>query len=402
MPHVKYFWDEEEDNVVREYDENNNTLASYSTEPTKYGSVLSQDRSGERRYFQFDGQGNTAELTDASGAVTDTRRYSAFGETTASSGATSTPFGFGGRWGYHSSGTASVFDIRRRNYNSTLTRWLSPDPLSTMVSPRYSPFVFSDNSPVIAIDPSGLIVVVLHDPWTGQLRARPSCDKATDPGYRPRPCQWASFFCRPAPLATCKDILAAALAGTQVKGCLASYKTTCGKVFPIKNINCSTEVEGAAAYQVTFHSIRVSESRTPVENTLFEHRCLDQAICHELVHAMQECPNAGIVTGPPNFGDRGKPETWKGWRRCLPALADEFQAYFCANHCAFFWECFERSVRSACLDGKCTSSDLDQEAITSLFEWAVAKIQKGTMCPDGISPDVYPDVVSAHRGARRP
>lgn len=55
MPVVNYFWDEFDDNVVREYDENNNTLASYTTEPTRYGSVLSQDRSGEKRYFQFDG-----------------------------------------------------------------------------------------------------------------------------------------------------------------------------------------------------------------------------------------------------------------------------------------------------------------------------------------------------------
>jgi len=83
-----YFWNEIEDDVVREYDENNNTLAQYTTEPTRYGSVLSQDRGGELWYFQFDGLGNTTELTDPNGAATDTRRYSAFGELTESTGST--------------------------------------------------------------------------------------------------------------------------------------------------------------------------------------------------------------------------------------------------------------------------------------------------------------------------
>ena len=76
MPHVSYFWDEMEGNVVEEYDgDTGNTIATHTTEPTLYGSVLSQDRSGEKRYFQFDGLGNTTELTDGAGNVTDERLY---------------------------------------------------------------------------------------------------------------------------------------------------------------------------------------------------------------------------------------------------------------------------------------------------------------------------------------
>lgn len=153
MAHIKYFWDDLEDNVVREYDQNNNTLATYTTEPTRYGSVLSQDRAGEKRYFQFDGQGNTTELTDPSGDVTETRRYSAFGDTTVSTGATSTPFGFGGRWGYHSSGAAPAVNIRRRDYDHHNMRWLSIDP-----SPLYtgSNYQFVTNAPLTRVDPAGL------------------------------------------------------------------------------------------------------------------------------------------------------------------------------------------------------------------------------------------------------
>ena len=136
MPHVKYFWDEMEDNVVEEYDgDTGNTIATYTTERTKYGSVLSQDRGGEKRYFQFDGQGNTTELTDGAGNVTDERRYSAFGETTASSGATSTPFGFGGRWGYHSGNADAFVTIRRRMFIAGDTQRFSTSRLGDCSEP---------------------------------------------------------------------------------------------------------------------------------------------------------------------------------------------------------------------------------------------------------------------------
>jgi len=157
MPEINYFWDEIEDNVVREYDENNNTIASYTTEPTLYGSVLSQDRGGEKRCFQFDGQGNTTELTDPSGAVTDMHRYSAFGETTASNGATSTPLGFGGRWGYHTSGGDSI-SVRRRDLAIRLGRWLSVDPLAVIRQWSFPPvpYTYTSNRPPNSHDPSGL------------------------------------------------------------------------------------------------------------------------------------------------------------------------------------------------------------------------------------------------------
>jgi len=160
MPTTHYFWDEIEDNVVGEYDENNNTIANYTTEPTLYGSVLSQNRDGEVRHYQFDGQGNTTELTDANGAVTDMRRYSAFGETTESSGTTSTPFGFGGRWGYHSGASTIPRSIRRRQYDASSMRWLSFDPIIREASIRgRHPYVYGKNAPVSRLDPSGLICI---------------------------------------------------------------------------------------------------------------------------------------------------------------------------------------------------------------------------------------------------
>lgn len=162
MTHVKYFWDEQEDNVVREYDEANNTLASYTTEPTLYGSVLTQDRGGEKRYFQFDGIGNTNALTDSSGSETDTRRYSAFGTVVAESGTTVLSFQYAGRLGYITAqkGIAARFRV----HSAAQGRWHSADPLWRLRAAlrtlsfviRHPQFVFANNDPVNRTDPTGL------------------------------------------------------------------------------------------------------------------------------------------------------------------------------------------------------------------------------------------------------
>lgn len=149
MAHVKYFWDEIEDNVVREYDESNNTIAQVTTEPSRYGSVLSQDRSGEKRYYQFDGQGSTTELTDILGNVTDTRRYSAFGQETLINGNTDFHARWMGKWGYFTIDTLTF--ARRRLNQSSLGRWLSIDPVQSVPDYRYTA-----NSPLALIDPSGM------------------------------------------------------------------------------------------------------------------------------------------------------------------------------------------------------------------------------------------------------
>ena len=50
-----YFWDEEEDNVALEYDDGGNTIATYTTEPYRYGNVISQHREGVTSHFHHDG-----------------------------------------------------------------------------------------------------------------------------------------------------------------------------------------------------------------------------------------------------------------------------------------------------------------------------------------------------------
>jgi RHS repeat-associated protein len=126
---TRLLWDPIEDNIVRELDDSNTTVADYTTEPYLYGDLISQDRDGQSRFYHFDGRGSTTELTDSSGVVTDTRRYSAFGETTVSTGSTDFPLQFVGQYGYYcDQGTGEIF-ARRRIYEPAIARWSAMGPI---------------------------------------------------------------------------------------------------------------------------------------------------------------------------------------------------------------------------------------------------------------------------------
>ena len=160
MPDIIYVWDPIEDNVIRERDEDGNTIVNYTTEPTLYGQVLSQDRGGQVRHYHYDGQGNTVSLTDASGNVTDTRKYSAFGEVTESTGTTEFPLQYGGRSGYARSDGPIDYYIRRRWYSAQNCRWISVDPIPDFT---LGPYAFVMNRPLQIADPSGESCQVWYD-----------------------------------------------------------------------------------------------------------------------------------------------------------------------------------------------------------------------------------------------
>ena len=48
---TRYLWDPLEDNVIAEFDESNNLIVDYTTEPELYGNVISQHRDGETNVF---------------------------------------------------------------------------------------------------------------------------------------------------------------------------------------------------------------------------------------------------------------------------------------------------------------------------------------------------------------
>ena len=101
MPVTNYIWDVVSDNVLMEKDDDGETIARYVQRPELYGEVISQERDGQTRYYNFDGEGNTCELTDENQNVTDTYEYDAFGKEIARTGTTVNPFGYKGALGYY-------------------------------------------------------------------------------------------------------------------------------------------------------------------------------------------------------------------------------------------------------------------------------------------------------------
>ena len=156
MPVTNFIWDELSDNVLLETDENNVVTAAYHHRAEPFGELLSQQRSGVDRFFHFDGQHSTSDLTASNQKVTDTFSFTAFGEEVSRTGTTNTPFGFKGAVGYYTNEATNDIYVRNRTYEPVMGRWLSADPLGFVDgSNLYRPYFVPGR-----IDPSGKITVI--------------------------------------------------------------------------------------------------------------------------------------------------------------------------------------------------------------------------------------------------
>jgi RHS repeat-associated protein len=178
MPITNFFWDG--DSLLQEYDDAGNTTAQYSTEPGSFGNITSQRRGEQSRYYHHDPLGSTTELTNASGDVTDTRRYKAFGETVEQTGSTTFPFQYVGRVGYYFDAERATHYVRRRDLQSDDGRWLSEDP--RRAAEERNGYIYASNRPTTNIDPRGehdflcwrsyndVMISAASDPDTGEPR----------------------------------------------------------------------------------------------------------------------------------------------------------------------------------------------------------------------------------------
>jgi RHS repeat-associated protein len=132
--------------VIAEYDGSGSLVARYV-----HGiGLVSRIAGGNAAYYGFDGNGNTALVTDAAGAVVNTYRYRPFGDLSTSSEAVPNPFRFGGKWGLLQA--ASLTLIRARAYNPLLGRFLSEEPSELVPLQGY---MFAGNDPVNGTDLDG-------------------------------------------------------------------------------------------------------------------------------------------------------------------------------------------------------------------------------------------------------
>lgn len=137
--------------VLAEYTPEDVLLASY----TYADDLISMTRGGETRWYHFDGLGSTRLLTDATGAVTDSYDFEAFGGLIAQSGATANDFLFTGQ---QYDPNIGFYYLRARYYQPEQGRFLSTDLVDGVPydPPSLHKYLYCKNDSVNRTDPSGL------------------------------------------------------------------------------------------------------------------------------------------------------------------------------------------------------------------------------------------------------
>jgi RHS repeat-associated protein len=103
----------------------------------------------------YNGHGDVAGLTDASGALAKTYRYDAFGNEASPVATDTNPFRYAG--GYFDRETGDYY-LRARQYDPPTGRFASEDPIKDGLN--Y--YAYCYNNPTAFIDPSGLKIIALR------------------------------------------------------------------------------------------------------------------------------------------------------------------------------------------------------------------------------------------------
>jgi RHS repeat-associated protein len=136
--------------VALEYRPSGLIVASYV-----YGnSLISQSRGGVTSYYEVDGLGSTRELTNTTGAVTDSYVYDAFGRILGQTGTTVNPYLFTGQ---RQDAVTGLDYLRARFLDPTTGRFVSADSFPGFLRSPLSlnHYVYTDQDPVNFTDPTG-------------------------------------------------------------------------------------------------------------------------------------------------------------------------------------------------------------------------------------------------------
>jgi RHS repeat-associated protein len=120
-----------------------------------YGDdLISQNRSGQIRYYIYDGQGSTRQLTDMVQAITDTYVFDAFGIELNRTGTTENNYLYTGE---QYDPNVGFYYLRARYYHAEVGRFITMDQFMGSI---YDPsslhkYLYCVNDPINRIDPSG-------------------------------------------------------------------------------------------------------------------------------------------------------------------------------------------------------------------------------------------------------
>lgn len=107
-------------------------------------------------YYHYDSRGSTIALTDSAQTITDAYAYDPFGKVANSTGSTSNPFKYVGRYGVMDEGNGLSY-IRARYYASELGRFITKDLKAGNDKDGQSlhRYIYALNNPVRLVDVSG-------------------------------------------------------------------------------------------------------------------------------------------------------------------------------------------------------------------------------------------------------
>jgi RHS repeat-associated protein len=150
--------------VIEEVDLSGNLLARY-TQGAVIDEPLAELLGSTPLYYEADGLGSISSLSNSSAALAGTYTFDSFGKLTASTGALSNPFQYTAREFDPETG---IYEYRARYYDQSTGRFISADPIRMMGGINF--YAYVKNRPIVAKDPSGLVLYLCSRPAFWQNR----------------------------------------------------------------------------------------------------------------------------------------------------------------------------------------------------------------------------------------
>jgi len=136
------------------------------------GELIARVDNGSIAYYHFDALGSTRVLTDATGTVTDTYAYDAWGNLMARTGTTTQPYQFVGELGYHThwqDAHLTLLQLGIRFYDPQVGRFGQRDPAAEWLSH----YPYAADNPQYLVDPDGS--KVKRPDWSNILKCIAGC-----------------------------------------------------------------------------------------------------------------------------------------------------------------------------------------------------------------------------------
>ena len=124
--------------------------------------LISQNRGGVKRYYHYDGQASTRQLSDDSGTIQDEYNYDAFGVLRNQTGSTSNSYLYTGE---QFDANLGLYYLRARYYNQSTGRFINMDRFGGMTEEPLSlhKYLYANANPINYHNPSGYVPTSLSE-----------------------------------------------------------------------------------------------------------------------------------------------------------------------------------------------------------------------------------------------